>query len=47
MISAQSGTRQILLADDDDDDRLLFLDVLNELPTPVTLSVASNDAEEI
>src|SRR5688572_24616394 len=42
MISAQSGTRQILLADDDDDDRLLFLDVLNELPTPVTLSVAHN-----
>lgn len=42
MISNQKGAQRVLLADDDDDDRLLFLDVLRELPSPVSLEVASN-----
>jgi len=42
MISNQAGSTRVLLADDDDDDRLLFLDVLKELQTPVNLSVAAN-----
>jgi len=42
MNSNRPGALQVLLADDDDDDRLLFLDVLKELPEPVNLSVAAN-----
>lgn len=42
MISNQAESTHVLLADDDDDDRLLFLDVLKELPTPVNLNVAAN-----
>jgi CheY-like chemotaxis protein len=42
MISDNTGSLRVLLADDDDDDRLLFFDVLKELTTSVKLSVASN-----
>jgi CheY-like chemotaxis protein len=42
MNAKRTGPLQVLLADDDDDDRLLFLDVLKELPVPVNLSFAAN-----
>lgn len=35
-------TNHILLAEDDDDDRLLFLDVLKELPSAFQLTTARN-----
>lgn len=37
--------KTILLADDDDDDRLLFTDVVNELPIKPTLLVAQNGVQ--
>lgn len=37
---------RVLLADDDDDDRLLFLDVLKELPRSISLAVAG-DGEQL